>query len=370
MARLPDNEKLILEQAVRWYTWLRDHRADPEQVDVFQRWRAKSTRHRAAFERVDDLWRHCDAIDPLDLPWPTELELQLDRYDGSRPLPLPEGKNPLLDRNGTAGAAAGFVLGEKPAVPRRPRARWQVAAAVGLVAVLVALASPLVVKRPGVSGPALYSTGVAQQRVEQLPDGSTVTLGASTRLSVSFGQTSRRVVLERGEAFFEVARDPSRPFRVEVGNSEVTAVGTAFNINRLRDAVSVSVLEGVVDVSSGAGEDAAAPGKRERLHQGEALVYNRGGGVWQRGGEAVLQRARGWREGRLAFVNEPLERVLQDVNRYSERKIVAGDRSLATLRFTGTIFSNDIDDWLDGLERAFKVRVLEVDGRIVLLKNS
>lgn len=374
MSRQPDNDKLILEQAARWHLWLRDNRAAPETVDVFQRWCASSRKHRLAYERVEALWQRSDGIDPLDLPWPTEVELSLDQYDGTYPLPLPEHRNPLLTDSGRPDTSAGrFVLGSSPPT-RSPRLAgwWRMAASVAAVALVAGLAGPVALNRlygPEQSG---YATTVAQQTMVRLEDGSAVTLGGHTRLSVQFDDHERRVILEQGEAYFDVAKDASRPFTVQIADSRVRAVGTAFNINRRSDAVTVSVVEGVVDVTRSADKPSAARDTRPRsarLQKGQQLVYDRSGALWDTRDRVSLERVTAWREGRLAFVNERLDLVVQDVNRYSERKLVIGDGDLAELRFTGTVFSSEVNDWLEGLEQAFDIRSLEVDGNIVLLKK-
>lgn len=376
MPRQPDNDKLILEQAARWHLWLRDNRADPSEVDVFQRWCASSDKHRRAYEHIETLWRQCDGIDPLDLPWPTELELSLDQYDGSYALPLPGQRNPLLDDAGRLDTSAHFVLGQQPPrparSPRRGAGMWRIAAAVAGVALLAGLLSPLALERFKSPAAERYATDVAQQTAETLADGSTVTLGGDSRLSVQFDERARRVVLERGEAFFDVAKDASRPFTVRVVDSEVRAVGTAFNINKRDQAVTVSVVEGVVDVtrSSGPAEQTAGAVQKARLERGQELVYDRSGQIWATRDQVAPERVVAWRNGRLAFVNERLDRVLQDINRYSKRRLVLGDNSLAGLRFTGTVFSADIQGWLEGLEQAFNVRSLNVDDSIVLLKQT
>jgi transmembrane sensor len=249
---------------------------------------------------------------------------------------------------------------------------WRIAAAVAGVALLAGLLSPLVLERLKSPAAERYTTDVAQQTAEILADGSTVTLGGDSRLSVHFDERARRVVLERGEAFFDVAKDASRPFTVRVVDSEVRAVGTAFNINKRDQAVTVSVVEGVVDVTRSSGPTARTTGavQKARLQRGQELVYDRSGHIWATRDQVALEQVVAWRNGRLAFVNERLDRVLQDINRYSKRRLVLGDNSLAGLRFTGTVFSTDIQGWLEGLEQAFNVRSLNVDDSIVLLKQT
>src|ERR1700736_4752700 len=96
--------------------------------------------------------------------------------------------------------------------------------------------------------PVYYATGVAEVREIHLSDGSEVTLGARSSLQVAFRLHERRVALTSGVAFFSVAKNPSRPFVVRVGDKEVRVVGTKFEVRRDPQVVRVSVVEGAVEV--------------------------------------------------------------------------------------------------------------------------
>lgn len=89
MSQSRDKDTLLLQQAARWFIWLREHKVDPERMEVFQHWRADSDSRRRAYEKIEALWRSCDGIDVFDMPWPTDSELRVDAYDGSYSLPLP-----------------------------------------------------------------------------------------------------------------------------------------------------------------------------------------------------------------------------------------------------------------------------------------
>lgn len=389
MSRIPDKDTLLLQQAARWFTWLHEHKVNPERMEVFQRWCANSESHRRAYEKIEGLWSSCDGIDVFDMPWPTDSELQVDTYDGSYSLPLPEHKNPLLDdwrppvRDDGDSKTGEFILGQMH-VPRQTSRvvsrKWlKPAIAASVAAILMTAAVTRFYGQLFIHSPTDYVTGIAELRHERLEDGSVLTLGASSHVSVKFTESRRQVMLERGEVFFEVAKDADRPFIVSVGGGRVRAVGTAFNINKRNDSVTVSVVEGIVKVTQDlhpadqapAGE---TPGESDlaheaRLEHGQQLTYGVAG-QWQalRNGK-LPERATAWREGRLAYVNERLGAVLQDVNRYTQRKLVLGDKTLAALTYTGTVFSGDIGEWVRGLQRAFPIKVVETDKQILLLKS-
>ena len=220
------------------------------------------------------------------------------------------------------------------------------------------------------AGERLATTRGAQETAK-LPDGSAVDIGAKSAISVVYSPQNRTVFAEDGEAFYHVAKDRNRPFVVRAGPLTVTAVGTAFNVRRVGESVSVIVTEGTVDVRVDQGTETDATSVPQmisaiRAEAGQRVVFDRGR-LSQSPGTVAPDVATGWREGRLQFIDEPLRLVVATVNRYSERELLISDPSIEELRFTGTVFENGIDTWLQGVATVFPVRIVEVNRRRVML---
>lgn len=162
----------------------------------------------------------------------------------------------------------------------------------------------------------LMTTGVGEQRVVHLADGSSVRLDTASAIRVRFGGGERRIELERGQALFTVAPDPGRPFIVDAGAAEVTAVGTVFDVRRMGGAVRVTLVEGAVEVSAGPGAAAS------RMRAGEQARVT-AGGVTTRPVDAA--KATSWTDGRLVFEDATLMAAVAEVNRYLEAPIVLGE---------------------------------------------
>lgn len=215
----------------------------------------------------------------------------------------------------------------------------------------------------------------ATHRLEKLPDGSTVQLGARSSISLNYSREARYLVLESGEALFTVARDPSRPFVVQAGSVAVRAIGTEFNVRRDGETTIVSVREGSVDILRGVAKGSAswdvqqAPLNALRLGAGEQVAARD-----PESGLAIRsvrpQAIAAWQKGRLEFADEPLREVVAAVNRYSAREIVLTDQSLASLRVTGTVAEDRIDEWMRALPAIFPVRLVEVSPDTVLLSPA
>jgi len=237
---------------------------------------------------------------------------------------------------------------------RRPTARWRVpvlAAACGLLAACVALA---VLALPGPT----YETQPGQSRQIALSDGSQVTLAPASRLRATSRWRPRALALERGEAFFVVAHQPSgQPFTVQAADALVRVVGTRFNVHRgMGSAVRVEVEQGVVQVSN-------RPDGQDRtviLRAGQtALADAHGLAV---GALAPSSQAGGWRQGRLAYDDAPLSEVVADLNRYGRRPLAIGSPAVARLKVTAAFDVAQADRFVAELPRVLPVRLVADGG--------
>lgn len=212
-----------------------------------------------------------------------------------------------------------------------PRRRiWAAAAAV--LAVFITAGLLLTPRSPR---PEVYATIQGEIRRTPLEDGSFAVINTSTKLEVSLARTHREVRLSQGEAWFQVAKDPKRPFRVEAGPVEVRAVGTAFAVERIGATVQVSVTEGKVEIwSKGAGA-------QRGLKAGERIVFVDGRIV----DVGHVGNRLAWREGRIAFAGQTLAEAAAEFNRYNRRKLVIGDPELAAAPLVGWFNLADPDSF-------------------------
>lgn len=162
----------------------------------------------------------------------------------------------------------------------------------------------------------VLSTGVGEQRVVQLADGSTVRLDTGSAVRVRMGDAGRRLVLERGQALFTVAHDPARPFVVEAGGTEVAALGTVFDVRRMGGTVRVTLVEGVVQVSGPPGSEPTQmrAGEQARVTLGSVRTT-----------PVDVKTATSWTDGRLIFADTPLGEAVAEVNRYLKDPVVLGE---------------------------------------------
>ncbi|UVT15418.1 MAG: FecR family protein [Nitrospira sp.] len=208
-----------------------------------------------------------------------------------------------------------------------------------------------------------HRTASGEVRTVTLPDGTHIELGPRTSLSVAFDAEHRRVVFHEGEAFFQVASDSTRPFEVEAGEGTIKALGTAFNVHQHSGHVTVTVAEHAVQVSLPSNQPTL------RLENGYRVRYD---GHGLRGAaEAVdLRRDLAWRRQRLLFDNQPLEDVIDELNRYRDGWIVIRDAALSRLPVTALVDTRYPDRTLRMIEETLPVTSLHLTDRVVLLSRK
>lgn len=199
-----------------------------------------------------------------------------------------------------------------------------------------------------------YSTDTAQTRDIKLEDGSTVYLGADSAISVSFESGSRHITLLTGEAYFDVAPNPVRPFIVETENVETRVLGTGFNVRRSGSGVNVAVNHGQVAVSRARGDQSLST----PLAAGDWVNVTWDGKV-ERGNDAP-DFAGGWRSGMLVVKDRPVADVLDEIRRHYNGKILAVDGQLAGLRVTGVYDLKRPIEALNAVVQAHGIHVREV----------
>jgi transmembrane sensor len=197
-----------------------------------------------------------------------------------------------------------------------------------------------------------HVTGVAELREVALPDGSVATLDAGSAIAVDYRDGARGVTLLSGQAFFQVVPDAGRPFRVRADELAVLVTGTAFNVNRTSDAISVSVASGSVEVST------SASGERVRLGPGDRLGFDRQARVSVRG-QVPLSHVASWRSRRLVVHDVTVAEVVAELGRHQPGVIVVYDRSLDRQTVSGVFDLSQPHEALNALAESQGARLTQ-----------
>lgn len=194
-----------------------------------------------------------------------------------------------------------------------------------------------------------------QNREVRLPDGSSVQLRGGTTLSFpkKFSAQERPVRLQ-GEAFFDIAKDAARPFRIETRSAQISVLGTSFNVRESNDGqqCAVAVRTGLVQVSPKNGEESVL------LKAGDRLDYNaQAHRMTQTTGRPINDDA--WLRGELQFQDTPLNTVVADLAAHYQVTVALENSVLGNCLYTGRFQANSIGDNLSAVAKVFGARIEE-----------
>ncbi|MEJ1960795.1 MAG: FecR domain-containing protein [Gammaproteobacteria bacterium] len=206
-----------------------------------------------------------------------------------------------------------------------------------------------------------YQTRIGEHRVITLADGSTVHLNTQSRLESRYTRGARDLDLASGEAFFIVAHDSRRPFRVHTSAATVQAIGTRFNVDTHGPRMVVSVLEGKVQLALA---DASSGDELTRftpLIAGQSMEIQR----VQRSADLhvttltseALERRVAWMSGLLTFDHETVLNVVAEMNRYNRQQIVISDPQIEGVQVGGQFKATDPRTFLRGLQYSMNAEV-------------
>lgn len=337
------------DDAAAWADALARYPQDHDLHAGFEQWRAASTRHAEAFASVDKsyaLARSAGSSEPL-MALRNRTLLRVSAHSRRR--------NHRLAAL-AAGAAATLVIATG--------AFWLSGGSWQQLQQLQENALH------AFNGDAVYRTAPGERLAVTLQDGTQLTLNTDSHAVVQYRDAVRGVRLVRGQALFEVARDPAHPFVVSAGGRKVTALGTAFDVQVSQEGLSVTLIEGRVSVEPDQTRPMAAIGGgsavRAELGPGEQLVV----------ATAVptpvirktdTRRAISWRDGQVIFRDDPLVQAVREINRYGARRIELAGNSLDDLRISGAFNTGNTAGFVATLTSYFDVRVVESDAERIVL---
>lgn len=209
-----------------------------------------------------------------------------------------------------------------------------------------------------------YSTAVGGRETLKLTDGSTIELTTDTAVRVAVGQT-RHVWLDRGEAYFQVVHDTSRPFVLQIGDQRVVDLGTEFSAHRNGDLVKVAVVEGSVLVESTASDPRYVP---VTLTAGQVATATPRSIRREAPSVKAIERELSWRRDLLVFDDTPLAEAAERFNRYNSKKLVIADESIAKLKVGGAFPTTGVASFTRVAQHILKLHVEDRGDRTVLTR--
>ena len=332
-------------------TWFIEFRAGDVTGDArvqFIEWLRRSPEHIQAYLEVSGAWAELPASDPMG------------KFDIETLVARARSEADVIELSTGARISP---LREPP--PPSPHRSWRGPQRLLLASAALALLAFVTVRYWNSVISDSYLTGIGEQRTIQLADGSTVELNAKSTIQVHLTDKQRDVMLIDGQALFRVAKDKQRPFVVHVGDEQVRAVGTEFDVYKKPVATVVTVVEGRVEASDLSGAGAAAP---VLLSAGEQLTVMPHTTPTPTPTDTAVATA--WVQRRLMFEETPLSDVAEEFNRYNRRPLTIDDRELRKVKISGVYSSTDPSSLVNFLRGQNSMQIIETEKQVRVVRRD
>jgi len=334
MATRP-NSDLLSAEAVDWFLKFQDPARGRPPPQGFAEWLARSPAHIQEYLDIACTWDLLNISDEGDFETNALIAAAKERHE-------PDNIVHLADR-----------FGNRPGPLRSEPDRQYSKVCAWAACALLATGGWLAYERW--NSATQFETVVGEQHSVTLQDGSVVFLNTDSKVDVRWSDAERHIDLIRGEARFQVAHNPTRPFIVATSNAQVRAVGTVFNVRAAAQITQVAVMEGQVevtdtttakstsesdDVTSASDNYPPSPASSHiRLAAGERAAVT-SDGIEANAGPSIESVA-AWPQRRLVFRGEALGTIVNEFNRYRHQPLVLDDPQLARLEISGAFDLND-----------------------------
>ncbi|MCR9258185.1 MAG: FecR domain-containing protein [Pseudomonadaceae bacterium] len=298
------------DQAIEWLARLRADDVTPQETADFAIWLAASQENQQAFDNAAEIWQLTARMPVQSV---TLKPRKMHRY-GSL-LPLATAASVLF---------AAFMM-------------------------VLQLATPS------------FATGKGEQRRVVLADGSIAFMNTASKIQVHYSADERRIVLQQGEVWFDVARNAQRPFTVDGRYADAKAVGTAFSVRETPGFTRVTVTEGAVVLLSDNGQQSPHLGPGD-----ESTVSATATDYQQVDPEIVLS----WQRGQLVYNDVRLDALLKDLNRYLPKTMTINDQHLEGLRVSAVLNLDDQEAMLEALSRTLPIRWKSLSDTLIIVTSS
>ena len=302
-------------EAAAWDTALRAPDCSDETRAAYKAWRAADAANAEAFDLLQDMLSSLTAARNA----PEARSMREAALAQTQPKPK-SNKGLIAGITGLAAAAAIATIALNSNVlipPQDTPAPTQIASTTEPPAAIYA--------------PPFHATNYGELSTVSLEDGSSATLNTDSLIRTAYTETTRDIHLLKGEASFDVEKDPDRPFTVIAGDRRITAIGTVFDVRLTDSGVDILLIEGEVDVRQA---DTPEP---VRMRAGERYTASLGSPAVAPALAANISETTLWKEQRVFFADTPLREAFAELDRYIEADIVAvdlpGDEFLVNGRF-------------------------------------
>ncbi|WP_029148245.1 FecR domain-containing protein [Methylophilus sp. 5] len=324
------HEDVIRQAAARWYVRMREATPDAPERTTFEVWLLSDRRHRAAYQMIESTMDDFSSTERLkELSNALSQKLYFEQT----------AKRKKVSKLGSGLAVMLLCVG-LGFFGRSQYQQWQTAPISSQV----------------------QTTSVAQMITRTLDDGSVVTANANSAMEILYYRHQRLVKLSRGEAIFEVTKDPARPFIVETQQAKITVLGTRFAVNQLSKKVRISVDHGRVQVARADGREPALI-----LHDGEVAEIDETAAVHKVNRNAADSFS--FISGHIVFDRADMFEVADTLSRYRQPAVSAMFFGDHTPKVNAVLKIAELENFIQTLPQSVPVTLKRKDDALMIEPN-
>lgn len=325
------HEDMIRQAAARWYVRMREAAPDSPERTTFEVWLLSDRRHQAAYQTIEATMDDFSSTARLK---------ELSNALSQKVYFEQTARRKKISKLGS-GLAVMLICTGLALFGRQQYVQWQ--------------AAPLYTQ--------MQTTAIAQMAKQTLEDGTVVTANANTAMEIVFYRHQRLVKFSRGEAIFEVTKDPARPFVVETPQAKVTVLGTRFAVNQLSKKVRISVDHGRVQVAHADGSEQTLI-----LRNGEVAEIEQAAAPHKVNRNAADSFS--FTSGRIVFDRADMFEVADTLSRYRNPTVKAVFAGEQTPKVNAVLKVSEVESFIQTLPQSVPVALQRRDDVLMLAPNK
>lgn len=307
------------------------------ETDELNKWIALDVQNQEIYSETVEAW---EVANGYDLPVNINMDQAFDKFRMS------------MEVQSTAAPIA--------SPPRTPvRRLWPTIASIAAVGLLLIGVFGIWKTTQSNDAALVETTATSPRTMITLPDQSVITLNEGTKISYRADFNPRQIQLD-GEAFFEVTKNPEKPFTILTKNTATKVLGTSFNIKNEATKTTVTVFTGKVSFVDRAGKNRSLT-----LTSTDQGVYQTNQQTLQKQ-TAVNLNGIQWQKEILSFQDQTLSEILPTLENFYDISIDLAKPSLIDCRYTGDFSRKSLQDGFEALSTVLEITFDQNENRILL----
>ncbi|AXH13116.1 FecR family protein [Halarcobacter bivalviorum] len=199
-----------------------------------------------------------------------------------------------------------------------------------------------------------------------LPDNTKIVLDKNSDIEINYFKNKREIKFNEGRAMFYVAKDKTKVFTIDIKNTEIKVLGTAFEVDKFDKKISIKVKEGLVKISKENNNN-----KYETialLKKEDSLLLDENSNILSLN-KIQINKIANWEEGYILFNDTPLQEAIKQFSRYNEIEASFENYDISQTAITGKFQLNEFDSFIKALPKIYALKIEKKNKKIKFFKN-